>query len=118
MSNTQPFEITTDLCTFAEKGVEQARSAFSTLIENTRKVTVTGRNSADTARTGSEAVFARGVELTEQNLAAGFDHAHQLVRSSSLKDALELQAAFARSQFATLQAQAKELVSLAQPAKA
>lgn len=45
-------------------------------------------------------------------------HAQKLVQARSLKDALTLQAEFARSQLAALQAQAKELASLARPAKA
>ncbi|WP_336492811.1 phasin [Methylobacterium nigriterrae] len=118
MSKTQPNQIASELRTFAEKSVEQARGAFGVVIENARKASVTVQSSADAAHSSGKAVLARGLELTEQNITAGFDHAHKLVRARSLKDAVELQAEFARSQFSTLQAQVQELAKLAQPAKA
>ncbi|MER2264792.1 phasin [Methylobacterium oxalidis] len=118
MSTRQPNQTASELRAFAEKGVEQARGAFGTLVANARKASDALQNSPDTAHSSGRAVLVRGFELTEQNIAAGFDHAQKLVQARSLKDALTLQAEFARSQFAALQEQTKELASLARPAKA
>ncbi|GEP07422.1 phasin [Methylobacterium oxalidis] len=118
MSTRQPHQTASELRAFAEKGVEQARGAFGALVANARKASDTLQSSADTAHSSGKAVLARGLELTEQNITAGFDHAQKLVQARSLKDAITLQAEFARNQLAALQAQTKELASLARPAKA
>src|SRR3954451_12437573 len=109
MSNRQPNQIASELRALAEKSVEQARGAFGSLVENARKASDGVQSSADTAHSNGKAVLARGLALTEQNITVGFDHAHKLVQARSLKDAVTLQAEFARGQFAGLQAQGKEL---------
>jgi phasin len=118
VSNRQPSQIASELRAFAEKSVAQARGAFDTLVENARRASDTVQSSADTAHNNGKAVLARGLALTEQNITTGFDHAQKLVQARSLKDAVTLQAEFARSQFTALQAQVKELASLAKPTKA
>ena len=118
MSTHQTNQTASELRARVEKGVEQTRGAFGTLVANARKASDTLQNSADTAHSSGKAVLVRGLELTEQNITAGFDHAQKLVQARSLKDGITLQAEFARSQLAALQAQAKELASLARPAKA
>ncbi|MBE7248734.1 MAG: phasin family protein, partial [Actinomycetospora chiangmaiensis] len=45
---------------------------------------------------------------------ATFDFAQKLVRTKDLREAFELQSEFVRSQFAALQAQAKDYGALAQ----
>ena len=59
---------------------------------------------------------ARGFEFAEQNVTAAFDLAQKLVRSRDLQEAMQHQAEFVRSQFAAIQAQAKEFGGLAQTA--
>ena len=119
MSTTQPkFEIPTEMRDFAEKSVEQARSAVSTFIQTARKTTDTVQTSTKTAELPASVAFSRGLDFTEQNVTAAFELAQKLVRARDVQEAMQLQAEYVRPQFAAMQSQAKELVSVAQPNKA
>ena len=119
MSTTQPkFEIPTEMRDFAEKSVEQARSAVSTFIQTARKATDTVQTSTKTAELPASVAFSRGLDFTEQNVTAAFELAQKLVRARDVQEAMQLQSEYVRTQFAAMQSQAKELVSAAQPNKA
>jgi phasin len=119
MSTTQPkFEIPTEMRDFAEKSVEQARNAVSTFIQNARKATDSLQTSTKTAELPAGVAFSRGLEFTEQNVAAAFELAQKLVRARDVQEAMQLQSEYVRTQFAALQTQAKELTSAVQPNKA
>ena len=119
MSTTQPkLEIPTEMRDFAEKSVEQARSAVSTFIQTARKATDTVQTSTKTAELPASVAFSRGLDFTEQNVTAAFELAQKLVRARDVQEAMQLQAEYVRTQFAAMQSQAKELVSVAQPNKA
>lgn len=116
MSNTPNYEVPAEMRDFAEKSVDQARKAFDSFIGAARRTADTVQGSADTARTSAHDVSARGFEFAEQNVNAAFDLAQKLVRSRDLQEAMQHQAEFVRSQFAAIQAQAKEFGGLAQSA--
>jgi phasin len=119
MSTTQPkLEIPTEMRDFAEKSVEQARSAVSTFIQTARKATDTVQTSTKTAELPASVAFSRGLDFTEQNVTAAFELAQKLVRARDVQEAMQLQSEYVRTQFAAMQSQAKELVSVAQPNKA
>jgi phasin len=119
MISTQPrFEIPAEMRDFAEKNVEQARSAFVAFVQNARKVAESAQAQTKTAELPISVAYVRGLELFEQNCASAFDLAQTLVRANSLQDALQIQSDYIRAQVAALQSQAKELISATQPAKA
>ncbi len=115
---TPNFEIPTEMRDFAEKSVEQARTALIAFVQNARKATESVQAQTKTAELPVSVAYVRGLELFEQNLTTTFGLAQKLVRANSVQDALQLQSDYVRAQFAALQSQAKELVSAAQPAKA
>jgi phasin len=119
MSSTQPsFEIPSEMRDFAEKSVEQARNAITGFIQNARKATDTLQTSTKAAELPAGVAFSRGLEFTEQNVAAAFELAQKLVRARDVQEAMQLQSEYVRTQFAALQTQAKELTSAVQPSKA
>lgn len=119
MTTTQPsFEIPTEMRDFAEKSVEQARTAVSTFIQSARKTTESLQTTTKTAELPASAAFSRGLDFTEQNVAAAFELAQKLVRVRDFQEAMQLQSEYVRTQFTALQTQAKELASTAQPTKA
>ena len=81
-----------------------------------RRTADTVQGSAEMARSNALDVSSRGFEYAEQNVNAAFDLAQKLVRSKDVQEALQHQAEFVRSQFAAIQAQAKEFGGLAQSA--
>ncbi|MGH1573285.1 phasin family protein [Methylobacterium sp. P31] len=119
MSVTQPkFEISTEVRDFAEKSVELSRAGFIACVQNARTAMERAQAQTKTAELPFSVAYVRGLEFFEQNLASTFDLAQKLVRAANLRDALQLQSEYVRTQFAALQSQAKEIVSAAQPAKA
>ncbi|UYW26433.1 phasin [Methylorubrum extorquens] len=119
MNITQPsFQIPAEMRDSAEKSVEQARAALIAFMQNARKATESVQAQTRAAELPVSVAYVRGLELFEYNLAATFDVAQKLVRASSLQDALQIQSEYVHAQFASLQSQAKELISAAQPAKA
>ena len=116
MSQTPNYEIPAEARDFAEKSVDQARKAFDSFIGAARRTAETVHGSAETARTNAKDASARGFEFAEQNVNAAFDLAQKLVRSKDVQEAMQHQAEFVRSQFAAIQAQAKEFGGLAQNA--
>lgn len=118
MTTIQPsFEIPAEVRDFAEKSVEQARGAVVALVQNARKATETVQAQTKTAELPASVAYVRGLEQFEQNLVSAFEVAQKLVRANSMQDAFQIQSDYVRTQFSTLQSQAKELVSVAQPAK-
>src|SRR6195952_779324 len=116
---TQPsFQIPTEMRDFAEKSGEPARTAVSSFIQNARKATETLQTSTKTAELPAGVAFSRGLDFTEQNVAAAFELAQKLVRARDVQEAMQLQSEYVRTQFTALQTQATELTSAVQPNKA
>lgn len=113
---TQTFEIPSELRDFAEKSVDQARTAVGTLMSNALKATDQVQSSSQTFQSTLQAAVAKGFDHAQTNANATFDFAQKLVRTKDLREAFELQSEFIRSQFATLQAQAKDFGTLTQTA--
>lgn len=110
----QTFEIPTEMRAFAEKSVDQARGAVSTLIGTAIKTAEQMQNSSKSVQESMQTVIAKSLDNVQENASATFDFAQKLVRTRDLKEAFELQAEFLRSQISSLQTQAKDLGSLAQ----
>lgn len=116
-SSAKPnYEVPAEMRDFAEKSVDQARKAFDSFLGAARRTADTMQGSADLARSNATSISSRGFEYAEQNVNAAFDLAQKLVRSRDVQEAMQHQAEFVRSQFAAIQAQAKEFGGLAQSA--
>src|SRR3954463_6653049 len=116
MSNPPNYEVPTEMRDFAEKSVDQARKAFDSFIGAAPRTADTGQGLAEGARTNAQDISSPGFEYAEQNVNAAFDLAQKLVRSKDVQEAMQHQAEFVRTQFAAIQAQAKEFGGIAQSA--
>ena len=110
------YEIPTEMRDFAEKSVDQARKAFDGFITAAHRAMETVEGSTSTMQASASDATRRTLTYAEQNVAAAFDHAGRLVRAKDLQEAFQLQSEFARTQFAALQSQMKELGDIAQSA--
>lgn len=108
------FEIPTEMRAFAEKSVDQARSAVTTFLGTAIKTADQMQTSSKSMHDSMQTVVAKGLDHVQENAAATFDFAQKLVRTRDLKEAFELQAEFLRSQISSFQAQAKDLGTVAQ----
>jgi phasin len=112
--NGQTFEIPAEMRTLAEKSVDQARTAVSTLFGNALKTAEQMQTTSKSVQESMQTVVAKGLDQVQENAAATFDFAQKLVRTRDIREAMELQSEFFRSRIANLQAQAKDLGTLAQ----
>lgn len=118
MANNQNpnYEIPAEMRDFAEKSVEQARKAMDGFLGAAQKTVDTFEGSANTVQASAKDVTRRTFSYAEQNIAAAFDLAQKMVRAKDVQEAMQYQAEYVRSQFEAMQAQMKELGSLAQSA--
>ena len=113
---TPNFEIPNEMRDFAEKSVDQARTAVGTMMANAIKASEQMQTAGHTFQSTFTAAIAKGFDHAQNNANAAFDHAQKLVRTRDLREAFELQSEYVRSQFAALQTQAKDFGALAQNA--
>jgi len=111
---TPNFEIPNEMRDFAEKSVDQARTAVGTMMANAIKASEQMQTAGQTFQSTFTAALSKGFDHAQNNANATFDYAQKLVRTRDLREAFELQSEFVRSQFAALQSQAKDFGSLAQ----
>lgn len=113
---TPNFEIPNEMRDFAEKSVDQARTAVGTMMSNAIKASEQMQSAGQTFQSTFSAAIAKSFDHAQNNANAAFDYAQKIVRTKDLREAFEVQSEFVRGQFASLQAQAKELGALAQSA--
>lgn len=110
------YEVPTEMRDFAEKSVDQARKAFDGFLSAAQKAADTLQGSSSTLQSTASDATKRTLSYAEQNVQAAFDHAAKLVRAADVQEAMKLQADYARTQFAAMQGQLKELGEMAQSA--
>jgi phasin len=109
MNAAEPFQIPAEMRAFAEKSVEQAKQAFDGFMTAAHQTVTTLEGQAEAARQGAKDVGEKAIDFAEQNIASSFDFAQKLVRAKDVKEMLELQAAYVKTQMEVLAEQAKEL---------
>ena len=112
--NGQTFEIPAEMRAFAEKSVDQARTAVDTFVGTAVKTAEQLQTTSKSVQDSLQTVVAKGFDQVQENASATFDFAQKLVRSRDLREAFELQSEFLRSRVANLQAQAQDLDAFAQ----
>ncbi|WP_299567903.1 phasin [Enterovirga sp.] len=110
------YEVPVEMRDFAEKSVDQARKAFDGFLGAAHKAVDTFEGSRTSMQTSASDATRKTLSYAEQNISAAFDHAQRLVRATDIQEAMKLQAEFARTQFAAMQVQMKELGEIAQTA--
>jgi phasin len=103
------FEIPTEMRTFAEKSVEQARQAFDSFMTAAQAAANSADKQASGARTGARQLGELAVGFAERNIASSFEFAQKLVRAKDSDEVLALQADYVKGQMAALNEQASEL---------
>ncbi|GEP00786.1 phasin [Methylobacterium haplocladii] len=113
---TQGFEIPTEFRDFADKSVDQARNAFGSFLSGAVKTSEQLQSTGVNVQSTVHAAVLKGIDHAQTNANATFDFTQKLVRARDLREAFEIQSEYVKSQFAALQAQAKDYGALAQKA--
>jgi phasin len=99
---------------FAEKSVSQARDTYTKMKSAAEDATDVMQDTYETARTGAFTIGVKALDAAQANTEASFTLAKDMFSAKTVSDLIELQTAFARKQFDTFTAQAKELQELTQ----
>jgi phasin len=92
----------------AEKGVAQARDGYAAVRAAAEEQNAAVEKSIDTARETGMELNKKALDAAQANVEAGFNFFRDILTVKSVGDAIELQTAFARAQFDTVSAQAKD----------
>lgn len=109
MSDKTQFEIPEAVRELAERNVEQARSAFSQLMDMARQTQQMMVRSQGAMAAGALEVQSRALRYAEENIEAGFKFATDLARARDLNELLEVQQRHAQKQMQAYTEQAQEL---------
>jgi len=116
--NPWNFDVPTQMRQFAEQSVEQAKKAMDGFLTAAQKTAATLETQASTAQSGAKDVTQKVMSFAEQNIANSFEFAQKLVRAKDVQEVMALQQEFLKAQMQAMQAQAKDLGSVAQKAAA
>jgi phasin len=108
MSKDNPFEMPPEMFAFAEKGMQQARSAFETWVAATRQAVDTAQKQAAGAQAGAREMSELAMHYAERNIASGFQFAQKLLQAKDVNEVAALQAEYVKSQMEALSEQASE----------
>jgi len=118
MTTGSEYQVPAQLRDFAEKSIEQARSAFEEFIGLAQKAVGSVQAGPLAMPSGAKEVGAKAMVYAEANVKAAFDHAQKLVHAKDLQEVMQFQSEYLKAQIATLQEQAKEIGSSVQNAVA
>lgn len=109
MADIPKMEIPDAVRQAAEKNIEQARSAYSQLLDMMRKSQDQLTRSSEAMTEATLDLQAKMLRFTEENLEAGFKLATDLARARDMKDYFEIQGRHAQRQMQIYALQAQEL---------
>ena len=102
----------------AEKGVMQAKEAYDSYKSMAEEATDAMEGTFATINKGATDFQSKALGAAKENFNASFDFVEKMLGVKSLSEVIELQTEFARKQFDSLTAQAKEIQDLASKVQA
>lgn len=106
------FEVPELVREFAEKSVTQAREAYENVKTAAEEATDMMEDTYETVRKGVVDYNLKLIDQAQANTDRAFAFAKEFVGAKSFSDAVELQTKFAREQYESFAAQAKDLQEL------
>ena len=96
----------------AEKNITQTREVYEHSKDALEAVLASWERSFDATGQGAVALNRKVMDIAQRNINSGFDLAKSLAGAKTLAEAIELQAAYWRTQFGVMTAQAEEVRAL------
>jgi phasin len=103
------FDIPHEMRAFAEKSVEQAKTAFDNYMSQATKAMGAVEGQTDAVTSGARDVGRQALGFAEENVAAAFAFAEQLVRARDPQEIMQLQSEFAKETMQKLADQSKAM---------
>jgi phasin len=108
-----PFDVPDQMRQAADKSVEQAKKAFENFMEATQEAVAKAEGTAKSIRDSAADAGRQAMAFVEENIAASFDLAQNLVRARTVEEVAALQQEFLRRQMASAAEQGKNFGSMA-----
>jgi phasin len=112
MQYTPEFEIPSTVREIAGRSVEQAKDAYGRFVDAAKQAQDMVAKSTDVMTTGAKEMNEKVFSFTETNARAAFEVASRLAQARDVKEVLEIQTQFARSQMEAYAQQAQELARI------
>ena len=109
MSDMPQFEIPSAMRELAERNVEQARAAYTQLMDMARQAQDMVAKSSGAMAESTVEIQTRTMRYAQENINASFALAMELARARDLRDYMEIQTRFAQRQIKSYTEQAQEL---------
>jgi phasin len=93
------FDVPEFIRSFAEQSLSQTRSAYGRMKQAVEETADLMEASVESSREGLRDAQVRALDLAKDNTDATFELARQLLATTSVAEAFQLQAAFARDRF-------------------
>jgi phasin len=93
------FEVPEFFRSFAEQALQQTRDGYARMKTAAEETTDMLEDSMETTRESMRDIQFKALDIAKANADATFDLARQLLTTSSIADAIQLQTAFARERF-------------------
>ena len=103
VSTISNFEVPGAMRELAEKSVGQARQAFDSFISTARGTVPKAQDSAEATRKSTQEISTRSFAAAEQNVNAASDLAQKLARVTNMREAMQLQSEYVRSQLIAIE---------------
>ena len=109
MASDNKFDMPAEMRAFAEKGLEQAKTAFDAFVMAAQQAATVTQTQVQTAQSGAREIGQLALRFAERNISSSFEFAQKLMHAKDAAEVAALHADYVRSQMATLNDQAQEL---------
>jgi phasin len=108
-SETGKFDMPAEMRAFAEKGLEQAKTAFDAFVTAAQQAATATQSQVMTAQSGARDLGQLALRYAERNIASSFDFAQKLMHAKDAAEVAALHSDYVGSQMTALSEQAREL---------
>lgn len=112
MQYTPEFEVPSSVREMTARSVDQAKDAYGRFTDAARQAQDMVSKSTEVFANGAKEVNEKVLSFAEANTKAGFEVATRLAHARDVKEVLEIQTQFARSQMEAYTQQAQELARI------
>jgi phasin len=106
-----PYEIPPEIRDLTAKSVDEARKAFESFVEASRKATAQAEGTATALQSSAKEASAKALSFTEAHVKAAFDHAQKLIHTKDPQEFLAHQSEYVKKQLANIEEHAKEIAT-------
>ena len=112
MSNSDRFEIPSEMRSMAEASFDQARKTFENFLAGAQETAARIEGQGATVRAGAKDISAKAITYAEKNVQASLDYAQSLLHAKDLTEVMRLHSEYVQNQMRALAEQASEMGQL------